>query len=398
MIVGLIVVMLIVGLLLWDYGVDQGWITLKYWTSGDKGTRSEVVRNLGLLFVGAAGLFFAIWRGFIANSNARTARQQAAIAEQGQITERFSAAVALLGNKGDATVRVGGIYALGRIARESIELDHVAVMQTLVNFICHSPYAAMGEELLRRYKVGMEKYEVAVEVAIANHGNAEGVDLPTTPTVQECPDIVAALEVIRDRSGEQRAWEERRDYKPSLSGARLMALNLRGVDFTGHELSRAKFDWSNLEDAKFVNADCYYSSYMNSNLSRVFFSFADLREADLRGARIFNGRFIGAKIIAADFTEANLSLANFLNADLLGASLCDATLSHTVFQDADLHGVEFTGAKFFSTILAGAHLEYVQDIAQEQINLCKESEPPENLPAGLTWPFVEKDGKWVKKE
>ena len=112
MIVGLVVVLLAVGLLLWDYGVDVGLIKLSYWQGASNTTsRSEVVRNLGLLAAAFIGLGFGIWRSIIALLNVRTARQQAATIEQGQITDRFSAAVEQLGSL-NSTVRTGGVYAL----------------------------------------------------------------------------------------------------------------------------------------------------------------------------------------------------------------------------------------------------------------------------------------------
>ena len=69
----------VVVLLLWDYGVDEGWLTLAYWQEGDVTTsRSEVFRNLGLLAAAVIGLGFGVWRSFIALLNVRTAQQQAA--------------------------------------------------------------------------------------------------------------------------------------------------------------------------------------------------------------------------------------------------------------------------------------------------------------------------------
>ena len=48
----------------------------------------------------------------------------------GQITERFTRAVEQLGNNGSLEVRLGGIYALERIARDSDE-DHGQVVEVL---------------------------------------------------------------------------------------------------------------------------------------------------------------------------------------------------------------------------------------------------------------------------
>ena len=68
------------------------------------------------------------------------ANAQADIAQQGHITERISRAVEQLGHNRVA-VRIGGIYALKRIAEDSAERDHLAIMDVLTNFIRHPPYA-----------------------------------------------------------------------------------------------------------------------------------------------------------------------------------------------------------------------------------------------------------------
>jgi hypothetical protein len=63
----------------------------------------------------------------------QTSRQQNAIAEQGQVTDRYVKAVGQLGS--DKTdVRLGGIYALERLAEDSPR-DHDTVVQVLAAFI-----------------------------------------------------------------------------------------------------------------------------------------------------------------------------------------------------------------------------------------------------------------------
>jgi hypothetical protein len=50
------------------------------------------------------------------------------------LTERFTRAVEQLGNKESLTIRLGGIYALERIAQDS-ERDHWTVMEVLCSFV-----------------------------------------------------------------------------------------------------------------------------------------------------------------------------------------------------------------------------------------------------------------------
>ena len=37
-------------------------------------------------------------------------------------------------------------------------------------------------------------------------------------------------------------------------------------------------------------------------------------------------------------------------------------------------------------------------LRQFQLETVRATRPPKSLPKGLTWPFVEADGKWVRKE
>jgi len=54
--------------------------------------------------------------------------------QEGQITERFTRAIEHLGDKERLTVRLGGIYALERIARDSAK-DHWQIMEVLTAYV-----------------------------------------------------------------------------------------------------------------------------------------------------------------------------------------------------------------------------------------------------------------------
>src|SRR5499426_4629840 len=65
--------------------------------------------------------------------NMEIARENLRVAEEGKLTERFSKAVELLGSD-KLDIRLGGIYALERIARDS-QKDHWTVMEVLTAFV-----------------------------------------------------------------------------------------------------------------------------------------------------------------------------------------------------------------------------------------------------------------------
>ena len=79
----------------------------------------------GIALIG--GLFFTWWNMDIARDttakNLQIANETLRIAQDGQITERFSRAIDQLGDRDRLEVRLGGIHSLERIARNS-EADH----------------------------------------------------------------------------------------------------------------------------------------------------------------------------------------------------------------------------------------------------------------------------------
>ena len=107
----LIVLVIIASVVAQDFSV----FSWAYWQEGDTSTsRSEVFRNVGLFFVAVIALGFGIWRAWTAHRQAEAsqrqaeaANEQARIAQQGQITERFSTAVEHLGSE-QLPVRLGG--------------------------------------------------------------------------------------------------------------------------------------------------------------------------------------------------------------------------------------------------------------------------------------------------
>src|SRR5215218_3453534 len=129
-----------------------GWILDWYIAPKTSGQKKDLVQALGLLtagVAGAVGIYFT-WRGQrqareAQEENQRTtqaqlenAQEELQLTRQGQITERFTRAIDQLGNA-SLDVRLGGIYALERIARESEE-DYWPIMEVLTAYVRqHAP-------------------------------------------------------------------------------------------------------------------------------------------------------------------------------------------------------------------------------------------------------------------
>ena len=157
----------------------------------DHRSRRHGTQLRGRLLTLGAGLFAAGALVFTA-LNFGLLRRTYELTEQGQVTDRYTKAVEQLGSD-KLDVRVGGIYALERVARDS-EKDHPTIMEVLVTFIReHSP----------------EQWPVP---------KSEDVPLPERMTR---PDVQAALTVIgrRDTGRDNRPIDlQRREPNPREPG------------------------------------------------------------------------------------------------------------------------------------------------------------------------------------
>jgi hypothetical protein len=79
------------------------------------------------------GGLLAIIGIYMAHRRIRALERQVVVAQEGQITERFTRAIEQLGSE-RMEVRLGGIYALERIAKDS-DKDYWVIMETLTAFI-----------------------------------------------------------------------------------------------------------------------------------------------------------------------------------------------------------------------------------------------------------------------
>src|SRR3954454_8432510 len=81
----------------------------------------------------------AVLAGTLAAIGAYYTHRTFGLTRQGQITERFTRAVDQLGNRESRDVRLGGIYALERLARESRD-DHGPIVEILTAYVReHAP-------------------------------------------------------------------------------------------------------------------------------------------------------------------------------------------------------------------------------------------------------------------
>jgi hypothetical protein len=247
-----------------------------------------------------AGLFFT-W----ANLNTATKTQE--IAREGQITDRFTKAIAQLGGQG--AVRLGGIYALERIAKDS-EKDHWPIMEVLTAYV-------------------------------REHA-------PLRPEDKQTPiraDIQAILTVLGRRTRTIGEGKDQLLRKGEDQRLNLMSTNLRGADFSGAHLERANLWGAQLQEADLRGAQLQRAVLRDAPLQGAKLQKAQLQGADLGGAQLQQAQLQGAQLQQAILLEAQLQFAILQDARLQGATLQKAQL-----QGADLRGAQLQGANLLEAL------------------------------------------------
>lgn len=122
----------------------------------------------------------------------------------------------------------------------------------------------------------------------------------------------------------------KKDLKEALNGD-FANMDLRGVDFTGRNLSQANFSNADLEGACFIDTVLVSANFEGANLKNADFSCANAWGANFNETNCQN----------AVFLSSNLTEASFEGADLDGASFAQANLTEANLQDTNIITAEF---------------------------------------------------------
>jgi Pentapeptide repeats (8 copies) len=242
------------------------------------------------LLQGVGGL--AVLLGaFYAYQQMQTGRGQLQVAQQGQVTERFTRAIEQLGHE-NLDVRLGGIYALERIARDS-PADRATIGEVLTAYIrSHAPWPPT--------RPGQYVATAPIE---------EVPDLKV-----RAPDVQACLTVLC-RGGF--APDQPQEHEDLLD---LSRVDLRRVNLLNVDLRRTILSGANLAGASLLGVDLWRAHLERANLAR-----ADIIGGSLKGAQLFDANLertlFRDTILRAYFDGADLSGADLRRADLGGARL-----------------------------------------------------------------------------
>lgn len=232
------------------------------------------------------------------------------LSSEGQYTNRFSTAVTLL-KENDPSVRLGGLYALERVAKDSPK-DHPVIMEILAAYI------------RERSRIQRGNFEKSKTIASNKNQNLNGTQTaqvnsnpnpannnpenyyPNVEKLEDLPapvDVLTAIEIIRRRKVEN----DKEDFTFDLRNANLRGADLKNIKLDGANLSGANLSYTKLDD----------SNLSFSNLKNANFSYANLDYANFDFAYLQNATFIGADFFLAKLDRTSLDGANFSSAKML---------------------------------------------------------------------------------
>ncbi|PLW74154.1 hypothetical protein C0036_03450 [Streptomyces sp. DJ] len=268
-------------------------------------------------------------------------REELRATREGQITDRYTAAVENLGDD-SLDVRLGGIYALKRIMQDSPR-DQGTVVDVLAAYVrAHAVPPKSGQK------------------------SPEYLDR----------DVAAAVTVLatRDQSHDPQSQLYDGLYLIDLSGTWLKGLVLRKADLRGVYLRNSNLSGSELHDVDLGGATLIGSNMRNVNFFKVNLEDAVMDGADLQNAKLTANlqaaALRGANLRHAYLESAMLQGANLDRADLRDTRMCTTTCTfeeHSI-QDAWLVGADLRGSNINAKKLLNAAFNHTTRLPDSLAN------------------------------
>jgi uncharacterized protein YjbI with pentapeptide repeats len=315
--------LLVLGLSLFLFGY-LGYLLRKFWRGLDTlemkdrfAIKNDFIKTAAQILGGAFFLFglYFTWSNLVAT-------------QEKNKTDLYTKAIEQLGSN-KPQVRLGGIYALERIARES-EKDYWPIMEVLTAYVReNAPWPP---------KPGMSPTSLQV-VKQKDPAKEKAEDAAPEPKIQPPADIQAILTVLVRR---HHSW-----YKGENR-----PLDLRGTDLRGADLRQAPLAMAILKEANLAGADLEEANLGGAELNKANLKGVNLNESDLMVAQLPGAHLEGAKMQKANLKQANLERAHLEGAKLYAANLDGARLKDAHFEEANLQYAWLAGSN-----LGNAHLQ-----------------------------------------
>ena len=236
------------------------------------------LRDIGFFLAGAGIAPLGLWL-----ANRRTENDAAR-----RITDAFTKAVELLGHE-NVAVRLGGIYALGRLARET-KSEHPKIMDIVAAYIRQGSKDYAKMLVAKAAGVEWDKKEGAKMLdddLLAAPGDLENV----VAKIENMPiDLEAAIAVIRER-------DVASDKKLGADGFLFDLSNsyMKNVDFSNTSLRRVNLSDCQIHGGIFTKTDLSGAIMVKSNFAGSDFAKACFRDAQMKGVILDDADLAQAK-------------------------------------------------------------------------------------------------------
>ena len=292
--------------------------------------------------------------------------------EQGHMTDRITKAVEQLGaektvKNGDdektvpnLEVRLGGIYALSRVARDSPR-DHISIMEILCAYIREN-FPEGNAEKFSQDKIATfpkqyihedsEKNELSQRSFLSQlvsrrqiierryRISGDGSLKEWSESFNPRSDLQAIIRVIGERGNKQIEKEYRFGEQLYLFGFRLNLANsnLQGVDFEMLDFSGTIFSGSAMDGALFR-----HTILKDAFLTNVSACAADFDKAQMQRVVISD-----SELELCNFTKVDIVNSKVYRTNLNGSFLVD-----TCFENTELHRVSLEGCRIADSLFIG---------------------------------------------
>jgi uncharacterized protein YjbI with pentapeptide repeats len=241
------------------------------------------------------------------------------LTREGQITDRYAKAIEQLGNK-SLDVRIGGIYALERLAHDS-KIDRSMIIEVLTTFIrehTRDPINASTESAWADVRASKKPVEA---------------------------DVQAAVSVLGRRS-------------KSDSEVDLCSTGLSNASLADGNFSKAYFHYSTLNHTTFTRA-----KLDGAELSFCRAQMAAFNDCSAIGASFVCAEYVNSFFLASDFTNAT-----FEGCDLSGSDFGRRYSDEYPNPPSKLTNAEFKNAILKGTNLGGVDLRTVRGLTKAQLD------------------------------
>ena len=268
------------------------------------------------------------------------------------------------------SVRLGGIYALRRLAAEHPEQYHIQIMELFCVFARHTA-----------------------------NGSNQPLDSETTPA-DPSPDVQAVMDAVGARRENEINLERLEGYRPDLRRVVLSRVSLGKANLSNARLSWACLKQAALVEANLADAILNQADLTGATLGGTNLIGASLRRAILQSAVFWNlpgplrfityydasleGKVLTADLSAARLDHSDLSGASLQGSNMSSADLTNAILSGANISDANLSGAILVGADLSGVILSENGGVPVTGLTQRQLDEARaDPDNPPTIPEGM---------------